>query len=317
MDSAPLYNELAEGPNGGAGYWLTAPDGVRLRIGVWPEGTEGTIFLFPGRTEYVEKYGRAAQDFNARGFAVLSVDWRGQGLADRLLDDPMVGHVDHLTDYQKDVEVVLRAADNLALPKPYYLLGHSMGGCIGLRALHEGLPVAAASFSGPMWDIQFGPFARPFAQVFSSMATNFGKGHMYAPTTSGDVTYVLNDPFEDNNLTHDLQMWEYMTAQATARPELTLGGPSLRWLSTALLECSVLAAKPAPKVPAITFVGEAETIVSKQAIAIQMRKWRNGDLYLLPKCRHEVMMETSDLRTEFYDRTAQFFKDHAKGRNAA
>jgi len=53
-------------------------------VGHWTgQHVKGTVLLFPGRTEYIEKYGPAAADFLARGFATVVIDWRGQGLADR------------------------------------------------------------------------------------------------------------------------------------------------------------------------------------------------------------------------------------------
>ena len=82
--AAPLFPQ-ADGPQGGVAQWLTTSDGVRVRVAVWGrDAPKGTVLLFPGRTEYVEKYGRAAGDLLARGFATVAIDWRGQGLADRL-----------------------------------------------------------------------------------------------------------------------------------------------------------------------------------------------------------------------------------------
>lgn len=104
MERAPFDQVLAEGPENVRAYWVTASDGVRLRVAVWPTQTpRGTIVLFPGRTEYVEKYGRVAQDFTAAGYAVTAIDWRGQGRADRVFEDPRLGHVGEFQDYQKDV----------------------------------------------------------------------------------------------------------------------------------------------------------------------------------------------------------------------
>ena len=61
--------------------------GVRIRVGLWHrQGPAGTVLLFPGRTEYVEKYGRTARLLAARGLATLVIDWRGQGIADRLVE---------------------------------------------------------------------------------------------------------------------------------------------------------------------------------------------------------------------------------------
>ncbi len=77
LSPAPLFEDVAGGPPGGAAHWLRTGDGIRIRVGHWrPEGTaHGTVFLFPGRTEYVEKYGDAAREFTRRGLAMLAVDW--------------------------------------------------------------------------------------------------------------------------------------------------------------------------------------------------------------------------------------------------
>jgi len=72
MTSAPLYNDVARGPDGGFAVWAKAPDGVRLRFGIWPtKGAKGTVFLLPGRTEYIEKYGMAAGYLARAGFGVI------------------------------------------------------------------------------------------------------------------------------------------------------------------------------------------------------------------------------------------------------
>ena len=78
---------------------------------------------------------QALQD---RGYASLAIDWRGQGIADRMTPNRAIGHVGHFNDYQKDLAAVLTYARERDLPKPYFMIGHSMGGCIGLRSLIEG-----------------------------------------------------------------------------------------------------------------------------------------------------------------------------------
>ena len=84
---APFHADLAEGPAGARAHWVHTSDGLRIRLGHFPaEEPRGTVLLFPGRTEYIEKYGRTASDLAAGGYDTLCIDWRGQGLADRLLD---------------------------------------------------------------------------------------------------------------------------------------------------------------------------------------------------------------------------------------
>lgn len=307
--AAPFYADLALGPDGGKAFWLTTSDGVRIRAGVWAEGKQGTVLLFPGRTEYVEKYGLAAEDLRQRGFATVAIDWRGQGLADRLLPDRMMGHVGTFLDYQKDVDAVLGLARGLGLPEPFYLLSHSMGGAIALRALLHRLPVKAASFSAPMWGIAMAAWMRPFAQPIAMLSGWFGQSARYAPSTSSK-SYVVEAEFGGNVLTTDPDMWRYMKRQVVERPELTLAGPSLAWLQTALAECHALSLAPAPDYPAVTALGTAEKVVDLAPIHARMAGWRNGRLELFPGAEHEVPMETPAHRKRFFDMTADLFTAH-------
>ena len=306
FQTAPLYADLALGPEGGEAFWLSTEDNLRIRAGVWPVGAKGTVLLFPGRTEYVEKYGLAAGDLQARGFATVVIDWRGQGLADRLLPDRMMGHVGAFQDYQKDVEAVLTLAKALGLPEPYYLLAHSMGGAIALRSLMRGLPVKAVSFSAPMWGIAMAAWMRPFAQHVAQVSGWFGQAHRFAPSTT-DKCYVADAEFGGNVLTTDPDMWRYMKRQVTERPELALAGPSMAWLFTALEECQALSLAPAPDYPALTALGTLEKVVDTAPIHLRMAGWRNGRLELFHGAEHEVPMESAAHRTRFFDLSAELF----------
>ncbi|WP_299724724.1 alpha/beta hydrolase [uncultured Tateyamaria sp.] len=311
LAAAPLFTDVSPAPLDGAAYWVHASDGVRIRLGVYrPDQAKGTVLLFPGRTEYVEKYAPAAGDLAARGFASLIIDWRGQGLADRLLDENRVGHVGLFADYQKDVDAMVEAARELGLPEPFYLLGHSMGGCIGLRSLHEGLEVAAAAFTGPMWGIRIAAPLRPVAWALGQVMPAIGHGHRLPPGRVLD-SYVLTAPFEDNLLTSDEEMFEMMRAQLLAHPELELGGPSFVWLREALAETLALARMPAPAVQADAFLGTNERIVHIGRIEARMESWSNGTLHVIPGGEHEVLMEGPEARADIFDTIADRFAQAA------
>lgn len=303
---APLFADVARAPEDGAAHWLTCADGVRIRVAAWAEGARGTVLMFPGRTEYVEKYGPAAAEFGARGYAMIAVDWRGQGLADRQLNDPDTGHVTTFRDYQHDVAAVMTAARALALPEPYFLIGHSMGGCIGLRALMEGLPVKAAVFSAPMWGIRIAPALRPVAWSIAAASRRVGQGHRYAPGTSA-ASYVVAAEFAGNVLTTDPGMYDFMKAQIAAHPELALGGPSLHWLHEALHETRALRRRASPPVPALTVLGSLERVVEPRMVHERMARWPGGRLELIEGAEHEAMMETSAIRARFYDLATETF----------
>ncbi len=301
MESAPFFADIADGPDKGAAWWLTADDGVRIRVGAWSGGaTKGTVLLFPGRTEYIEKYGRAAAYLATRGYATLAVDWRGQGLADRLVKDAMAGHVIKFSDYQHDVAAAITAATELDLPKPWHLLAHSMGGCIGLRAVMKGLPVASCGFSAPMWGIQMSQTLRPVAWSLSWGSRQVGMDHLVSPGTSPQ-SYVLIEPFESNKLTNDPDMYQYMIDQSLAQPELCLGGPSLRWLYEALRECRDLSRLPSPDLPCVTCLGSNEQIVDVPRIQNRIGAWPDGHLEIVDDGKHELLMDAPEIRNRVLD----------------
>jgi lysophospholipase len=316
MERAPFFSDVDEGPKGGQAVWAKASDGVRIRVGWWrapnhaETGEKGTVLIFPGRTEYIEKYGRDAPRFTDAGYAVLAIDWRGQGIADRLVSNPNVGYVGEFSDYQLDVAAAMKVAEEAGLPRPFHVIGHSMGGCIALRAVYNGLPVNSAMFSAPMWGIQLTPPLRPAAWALGWGSSVLGFGHMIAPGTRPSA-YVAVSPFDGNKLTTDADMYEYMRRQLAAHPELSLGGPALHWLHEALAETLDLAGKPAPSLPGLTFLGTNERIVDPGRIHDRMAAWPTGELVLMEGAEHEVMMETPAHRDALFARTIAMFDANA------
>ncbi|MFN6951777.1 MAG: alpha/beta fold hydrolase [Albidovulum sp.] len=309
MEAAPFFAEVAAAPSGVTCVWLETADGVRVRAAYWRGGSKGTVLLFPGRTEYVEKYGPAAGEFAARGYAMATIDWRGQGIADRLLDERAPGHVARFRDYQLDVAALVAFLRGEALPEPWFLVGHSMGGCIGLRALHGGLPVRAVTFSAPMWGIKMHPALRPVAWTLSTLAPIFGLGDRLVPSTS-PLTYVLEAAFEGNLLTRDPEMFAFMQRQLTAHPDLAIGGPTLTWLREALRECRALSRMTSPALPCLTVLGIEERIVDIPAIEDRMARWPGARFDRVTGIEHELMMEAPAMRRRFYDAAAALFDTH-------
>lgn len=306
MTNAPYHADICEGPSSGYALWRKASDGVRLRIGLWPlDGAKATILIYTGRTEFIEKYAHVAADLHAAGYAVASLDWRGQGLSDRLVEEQYRGHVGTFADYQKDVALLLETVGDAGMPAPLAILGHSMGGCIGLRSLIDGMPVKGALFSAPMWGILMSPALRPAAWVLARAADMLGVGTTLAPGTNGR-SFILSDPFQDNTLTRDLDMWNLMETQIKSVPALELGGPSLHWLKEALIECNAIMSAPVPKIPSLTFLGDNERIVDAGAVHQKMAAWNNGTLQMVPNAEHEVFMDIPATRKKLTAQAVAF-----------
>lgn len=294
---APLAG--TDGPPAAA-WWLRAADGVRLRVVHWPApgGGRGTVLILPGRTEWAEKYALVAGALAARGWGAVAVDWRGQGLADRALADPLIGHVADFAEYQRDLRAVLDWAAPLG-PMPW--ITHSMGGCIALRGLVDGLRPPAVVFSAPMWGLATAGWMQAAVGVQARLARLVGRDRGYTPTTG--PTYGLPSMgFDLNPLTRDRAQFDRMQAQIAAAPGLALAGPSLAWSGAALAEMGRLARAPSPPVPALIGLGGAEKIVSPRAIRDRAARWPGAGLVDYPGAEHELLMETPEVRDDLLAR---------------
>lgn len=301
MPPAPWH-----GPPGPGTGWCRTGDGLRLRIALWPGGSRGTVLLFPGRTEYVEKYAATAATLTGAGYCVIAPDWRGQGLSDRLAQPATMGHVHRFADYQRDVDALLATARDADLPAPWHLLAHSMGGTIGLRALHRRLPVASAAFCAPMWGIALPRNRLAQAWILATAARVLHLDARFAPGEGPD-SYAATAPFEGNSLTSDRDSFLATRALLRAQPDLALGGVSLGWIGAALWEARALARLPAPDLPAIAFLGQEETVVDPSAIRRRMADWPRGTLVDLPGARHELLMESPQTRETVLAQTIALF----------
>lgn len=308
MEAAPFYAEAARGPDGGQAVWWTAPDGAKLRLGHWPAAgrARGTVLLFPGRSEYLEKYGPTAAVICAAGWHIVTVDWRGQGLSGRGLPDRMLGHIEDFADYQHDVAALLAFVAALGLPEPLNLISHSMGGCIALRSLLAGLDIQSAVFSAPMWGIRLFPTVTPMAVNLAAVMHRSGQGHRLTPTTTR-ASYVLHTGFRGNMLTRDPEMWGWMRQHLIRHPDLALGGPSLTWLHAAFTEMRALDGLASPACPALAAVGSAERIICTRAIRRRMARWPGARQEVYPNAEHEVMMEVPRHRDRFHQSCLTLF----------
>lgn len=293
--------------------WLTAADGMKLRALFWPlAGARGTVLMLTGRTEHAEKFGPTAARLAAAGYAAAAIDWRGQGLSQRLTEDPRKGHVGRFSDYQLDLAAFVAAADQIGLPGPQFMLAHSMGGCIGLRALMGENRFAAAAFSAPMWGILV-PGGRDalYARLLGAMA-RAGLAARYAPPpASGPLNYLQTAPFAGNTLTTDPEAWEWMRGQLAANPELAIAGPTIGWVAAALAECRALARLPSPHIPCLTGLGSHERIVKSAAITARMADWPSGTLLRIEGAQHELLKESPPLRDQFLSAALALFDHHA------
>ena len=95
--------------------------------------------MFQGRAEFIEKYFETVRELRARGFAVATLDWRGQGLSERALDDPRKGTSKTFPQYERDLDVFMNEVVLPDCPPPHFAIAHSMGGAVMMNIVEEGL----------------------------------------------------------------------------------------------------------------------------------------------------------------------------------
>jgi lysophospholipase len=293
---------LAAGPRGEAGLEIVTVAGGAgpLRLGLAaPAGRpRGSVLVLPGRAEFVEKYAETVDDLLRQGLAVAVAEWRSQGLSARDLLRPGRGHVDDFADYLDDLARVLGELDRRALPRPWLLLGHSMGGHLGLRWLREGAPgFAAAILTAPMLGIPLRGVPEPLARLIGRASVRVGAARAFAP---GQRDFRLERcRFEGNPLTSCPIRYARFRAQLAARPELAVGGATWGWLDAALRSIAHTRARGYPeaiRTPLLLCAAEEERIICNRSMAELAERLPDATLLPFPAARHDLLIERDPVR---------------------
>ena len=162
---------------------------------------KGTVCVFGGRGEFIEKYFETVSELRKRGFAVAIMDWRGQGLSSRQLPDPRKGHVGSFSEYEIDLETFMQQVVLPDCPQPHFALAHSMGGAVVLRAAHSGKRwFERAVLVAPMIDFPRVHIARPL-RILVGVLRRVGFGTI--SITGGNLDRIRTSDFDGNPLTSD------------------------------------------------------------------------------------------------------------------
>lgn len=291
-------------PTGAAEQTVTTADGVKLRAAIWrPEGRrKGTVCIIHGRAEAIEKYYEVVGELLGRGFAVASFDWRGQGASDRRLQNPRKGHVDDFLEYERDLEAFIEKVMLPDCPPPYFALAHSTGGLVCLRlARRRPQAFSRMVLVSPLLD--FGGFApsRGFINFAAGAFSLLGLGDALPP--GARIAEVDERGFKGNPLTSDSRRFDRTVAIARARPELTVGPPTIAWLHAAcraMNEASAPAFAADIRIPTLMIAAGEDRVVSPLAIERFAREMRIGSQIVIPGARHEILMERDPMRGLFW-----------------
>ena len=280
-----------------------AEDGALLRIARWSPGPKslGTVCVFTGRGEFIEKYFETIGELVERGFSVVAMDWRGQGLSARELPDANKGHIDDFDMFERDLEALRKQVLQFLCPQPWFALAHSMAGAVLLSQANSGRsPFERLVLVSPMIEIA-GRATHTSTRAVVEIADAVGLGASYAPGVSRRSS--MSEPFEGNDLTSDAGRYARNAAIVAAAPQLAVAGPTIGWINAALRISRKLSDPEFPRrtgTPVLIVVGADDRVVSTPAIARFANRLKAGRMILLHGARHEILQESDTIREQFW-----------------
>ena len=282
---------------------IKTPDGVSLRFARWdpPPGRRGTVVVLQGRAEFIEKYYETVRDLRARGFAVATFDWRGQGLSDRALADRHKGYVRNFSEYSTDLDAVMEQVVLPDCPPPIFALGHSMGGAIAIRACHGGSRwFERVVLSAPMIALPPGPLTRVAGPLARFMRL-IGRGGGYVPTGDARATRLGEFHRQCAHLRSGALCAQRRGAGASAGARL--GAPTIAWADAAMRlmnQFAVPSYAGSIRQPILMVAAGRDEVVSTPAIETFGMNLLAGRHLILAGSKHEILQEQDHYRGQFW-----------------
>jgi lysophospholipase len=290
-------------PEGAFAGTIGTPDGATLRFARWAAlaSGRGTVCVFTGRGEYIEKYFETVRDLRKRGYAVAVIDWRGQGHSSRRLRNPLKGHVQSFSEYQIDVAAFVKQVVLPDCPPPYFALAHSMGGAVMLHVAHAGTGVfERLVLCAPMIDLPPPRASLPLRGLVRLLHAG-GMGERFIP--GGNIDLIKPSGFSGNPLTSDPRRYARNASILEADPALGIASPTVAWLDAAFAAMGAFRSHEfAERIrqPVLMLAAGADTIVSTPANAAFARHLPAGSHRVIAGAKHEILQEDDRYRAQLW-----------------
>ena len=293
-------------------------DGWRLRNIAWPkqesdsEKFRGSLLFLPGRGDHYEKYIECLDELHDAGLNVTAFDWRGQGGSGRILDDPSIGHIEDFAIWIDDLAEIHKkwSRDN---PGPHFLMSHSMGGHLVMRALAEKrINPDGVILSAPMLGLVADPIPFFIRHNVVKLLIKIGLGKKQA-------WKVSEKPFSPESarakiLTHDVERYEDEMFWWQHRPDVKLGPASWKWVEQAMQSTHALEQANAIehiKTKILILATSADQLVDTDRIINDANRLPNCELILYGKeAAHELLRECDEIRDDCMANIIRFIEDN-------
>jgi lysophospholipase len=280
--------------------------GADLRAARFPAAPDvparGTCVLLNGQTEFIEKYFEVIDELRGRGFAVATMDWRGQGDSTRFTKDSRKSFVGDFSEYDQDLDTLMNWVVTPMLKdgeKPV-ALAHSMGAHNLLRTLvRRPASFKACALSAPMIAISFRGQREFLVRAVTAMQVWRGRHTDWVWGMEARDPHKMT--FESQIVTSDPQRFERTQMLLREHPDLRLAGATWGWLAAAIASMDWLRSRAASITTPLLVVGAGrDRICVTPATRTFAAVAPHADYIEITDAGHEILMERNPIRAEFW-----------------
>lgn len=273
---------------------------LRLGMAAPPFAPRGVVVILPGLSEFIEKYYETTRNLLQQNFAVVIIEWSGNGLSPRALpNQPHKRHITSLEPDADDLTALLQSPLMRSFGCPVHVLAHSMGGLIFLTAAtrKQPLPVSSAVLTSPLLGLpQFsglsGVFFRPLLTTLRLAAPS-----AYIPG-GHDWTGAEREPAGSGIFSSDAARDSLQNSWFRANPALQIGSPTNGWVA-AVLEASQRLHDPDTlrqlSCPTLVLQAGNDQLVHNASANVLLDS-QMVKIDTIGGAKHEILMERDDMR---------------------
>ena len=262
----------------------------------------GTCVLLNGQTEFIEKYFEVIDELRGRGFAVATMDWRGQGDSSRMTQDSRKSFVGDFSEYDQDLDTLMNwiVTPMLGANEKPVALAHSMGAHNLLRTLvRRPDSFGPCVLSAPMIAISFRGQREFLVRAVTAVQVWRGKRADWVWGMEARDPHRVN--FGTQLVTSDPQRFERTQMLLREHPDLRLAGATWGWLAAAIASMDWLRGQAGSVTTPLLVVGAGkDRICVTPAAKAFAQAAPHAEYREIAEAGHEILMERSPIRAELW-----------------
>ena len=274
------------------------------------ESPRGTAVIVHGFTENADKYAELIHALLRGGYSVVAYDQRGHGRSwrDSAIADISLTHVDRFGEYVADLKAVCETVLS-AMPRPWLLFAHSMGGAVSSLFIEENPRVFdRVALCAPMIAPNLGGLPPAAARLLCGAECLLGRDRKRIIASK---PYTGAEEFATSCAT-GRERFDWYEALRVRTPEFQNNGPTYGWTREAMRASRAVLAPGAVErigIPVRLFTAERDNSVMPDAQVAFVARLPNGRRTLVPGSKHEIYRSPDDVLFPWWRGIMAFFEE--------